>query len=74
VVNASTATLLNICASFLLDQEFELSVVVNGTVNGKWLSYNNILFYEHTSTHLDAPSHFASFDGVYYAATIPVER
>ncbi|KAF6025881.1 kynB [Bugula neritina] len=56
------------------DQEFELSVVVNGTVNGKWLSYNNILFYEHTSTHLDAPSHFASFDGVYYAATIPVER
>jgi len=62
-------------SSVYSDDKFELIVVANGTLdNGKWYASNNVRFSEHTGTHLDAPAHFASFDGVYSAATIPVER
>lgn len=60
---------------FTLDIEFDLTVVYNSTLdNGNWYSSNDITLSEHTGTHLDAPSHFASRPGIYFTSTIPVER
>ncbi|XP_067938408.1 isatin hydrolase-like [Watersipora subatra] len=54
---------------------FELKIVANESLpDGGWYASNDISLNEHTSTHLDAPVHFAMRDGIYYASTIPVER